>query len=74
MTTAMDDPCSPGPCDSVASSTRRLPSDLKRNDARASWLLRAVGVGPAGHHGAHDKVTQWLRPIKTPCQGAVIAG
>lgn len=74
VTTAMDDLCSPGPCDNVASSTRRLPSDLKRNGARASWLLRAVGVGPAGHHGAHDKVTQWLRPIKTPCQGAVIAG
>ena len=54
VTTAMDDLCSPGPCDSVASSTRRLPSDLKRNDARASWLLRAVGVGPAGHHGAQE--------------------
>ena len=108
---------------SVAPSTRRLPHDLKRNGARASLLLRAVGVGPARPHRAqegaepvpsrvplrwlasdpgagyayaegqrwtrdprgsrvrssspripHDKVTQWLRPTKIPCQGAIQSG
>ena len=117
----MDELSSPGPCDSVASSTRRLPHDLKRNGARAFLLLRVVGVGLAGPHAAqegaeparvhirwlasdpgagsvyaegqrwtldprgsrvrsdspripHDKVTKWLRPIKTPCQGAIVTG
>ncbi len=121
MTIAMDDLSSPGPCDSVVSSTRLLPHDLKRNGARAFLLLRAVGVGLARPHAAqegakparvvirwlasdpgagsvyaegqrwtldprgsrvrsdspripHDKVTKWLRPIKTPCQGAIITG
>lgn len=123
MTIAMDELCSPSPCESVTSSTRRLPRDLKRNGARASLVLRAVGVGPARPHRAqegaepvparvpirwlasdrgagsayaegqrwtrdprgsrvrsdspripHDKVTQWLRPIKIPCQGAIRFG
>lgn len=123
MTTAMDELSSPTTRDSVASSTRLLPHDLKRNGTRASLLLRTVGVGPAMPHRAqegaepvparvlirwlasdpeagsayaegqrwtpdpcgsrlrsdslripHDKVTQWLRPIKIPCQGAILAG
>ena len=122
MTIAMDEFCSPSPCDSVALSTRRL-HDLKGNGACASLLLRAVGVGPARPHRAqegaepvparvplrwlasdpgagyayaegqrwtrdprgsrvcsdspripHDKVTQWLRPIKIPFQRAIRFG
>ena len=53
MTIAMDEFCSPSPCDSDALSTRRL-HDLKGNGACASLLLRAVGVGPAKPHRAQE--------------------
>ena len=54
MTTAMDELSSPSPRDSVASSTRLLPHDLKRNGARDSLLLRAVVIGPARPSGAQE--------------------
>ena len=54
MTIAMDELSSPGPCDSVVSSTRLLPHNLKRNGARAFLLLRAVGVGLARPHAAQE--------------------
>ena len=121
MMIAMDEFASPGPCDSVVSSTRLLRHDLKRNRTRASLILRALGVGPdradraqegaeparvltrwlASDPGAgcayaegqrwtldprgsrvrcdspripHDKATKWRRPIKTPCQVAILIG
>ena len=54
MRIAMDALSSPIPCDSVVSSTRLLPHDLKRNGARAFLVLRAVGVGLARPHAAQE--------------------
>lgn len=54
MMIAMDEFASPGPCDSVVSSTRLLRHDLKRNGARAFLLLRAAGVGLARPHAAQE--------------------
>ena len=133
MTTAMDELSSPSPCDSVASSTRLLPHELKRHGARDSLLLRAVGIGHARPSGAQEiagsvparvlfrwlasdpgvsaalpgsvvvrsitiarlrgsdgreiradlgceaiphefPTAKWRRPIKRPCQGAILIG
>jgi hypothetical protein len=63
MTIAMDELCSPSPCDKVSSSTRRL-HDLKRNVARAFLLLRAVGVGLARPHGAQEGAEPARVPIR----------
>lgn len=55
MTIAMDKLSSPGPCNSVAPSNRRLPHDRKWNGACASLLLRAVSVGPASPDRAQER-------------------
>lgn len=59
------------------------PADLSREAGRPSayaggqpWTpeLCAFGVQSCSPRIPHEKVTAWLRPIKIPCQGAILTG